>query len=326
MSGSVIIGVVRLAAVAGVAAGVIAWLPRARWYDARPAWWAKVGLAADGAVAHSGRVGTAAVTLLAGWAFTIITCWVLGLVAHALEPSVDRPVFDWFAARQNDGWTQIWHLLTQMGNRPATQALAVVGAVVFAVLARGGRWWIPLTMLPTAHLMEKFGGQILKLVVHPGHPPTTLGTWVSGRCARLIVDYGLVIFFGLRWRHVQSRRVKVTAWSVLGFLAAVEAYSRTYLLKHWVTDVAGGLVFGTMVLITAILVIQVLDRPLLRSFGAVGQESTACDHAVAQPSGSTTTLDATAVNTAGLSLDRRRSGTTSAGLQKRWPWTAPTRP
>lgn len=34
-----------------------------------------------------------------------------------------------------------------------------------------------------------------------------------------------------------------------------------YLLAHWVTDVAGGLVFGTMVLVVAILAIQVLDRP-----------------------------------------------------------------
>ncbi len=265
MSGSIIVGVVWLAAVAGAAAGVIAWLPRARLYDACSARWAKVGMAADGAVAHVGRVGTAAVTLLAGWAFTIITCWVLGVVAHRLEPSVDRPVFDWFAARQNHGWTQTWHLLTQMGNRPETQALAVVGAVLFALLARRGRWWIPLTMLPTAYLMEKYGGQILKLVVDRGHPPTSLGTWVSGGCARLIVVYGLVIFLGLRWRRVQSRRVKVTAWSTLAFLAAVEAYSRTYLLKHWVTDVAGGLVFGTMILITVILATQVLDRPHPRS-------------------------------------------------------------
>lgn len=265
MSGSIIVGVVWLVAVVGAAAGVIVWLPQARSYDVCSAAWAKVGRAADGAVEHVGRIGTAAVAILAGWAWAIVTCWVLGLLAHRLETSVDRPVFDWFAARQNHGWTQIWLQLTQLGNRPQTQALTVLGAVVFALLARRGRWWIPLTVLPTAYLMEKFGGQILKLVVHRGHPPTTLGTWVSGGCARLIVVYGLVIFLGLRWRRVQSRRVKVAGWSALAFLAAVEAYSRTYLLQHWVTDVAGGLVFGTMVLVVAILAIQVLDRPHPRS-------------------------------------------------------------
>jgi len=64
---------------------------------------------------------------------------------------------------------------------------------------------------------------------------------------------------------VRSRRAKVAAWSALAFLAAVEAYSRTYLLKHWITDVAGGLIFGTMILLVVIATTRVLDRPPLPS-------------------------------------------------------------
>jgi membrane-associated phospholipid phosphatase len=264
MSGSIIAGVLWLFGVAVAGTAVVAWLPRSKLYDAWQSRSDEAGRTADGAIRGVGRVVTAAVVILAGWAFAIITCWVLGLLAHRLEAVVDRPVFDWFAARQISGWTQIWHILTQLGNRPETEALTLVGALMFAMLLRRGRWWVPLTLLPIGYLMEKYGGQILKQMVHRGHPPTTLGTWVSGGCARLIVVYGLIIFFGLRWRRVQSRQVRVAAWSALAFLAAVEAYSRTYLLKHWVTDVAGGLVFGTMILLAVIFTAQVLDRiPLL---------------------------------------------------------------
>lgn len=260
MSGSIVAGTVWLLGVAAAGTALVAWLPGSKLYGAWQARSEEAGKAADGAIEDVGRVVTAAVVILAGWAFAIITCWVLGLLAHRLEPVVDRPVFDWFAARQVGGWTQIWHVLTQIGNRPETQALTVVGAVVFALLLGRGRWWIPLTLLPVGYLLEKFGGQILKQMVDRGHPPTTLGTWVSGGCARLVVVYGLLIFFGLRWRRVKSRRVKVSAWSALAFLAAVEAYSRTYLLKHWVTDVVGGLVFGTMILLVVIMAALVLDR------------------------------------------------------------------
>ena len=53
----------------------------------------------------------------------------------------------------------------------------------------------------------------------------------------------------------------MAGYSLLAFLAAVEAYSRTYLLKHWITDVVGGLLFGTGLLLIATLAFAILDGP-----------------------------------------------------------------
>lgn len=228
--------------------------------------WRRVRDVIDTSVLLLGRVLTALVVLLAGFGATILVSYVLGKGAQQLEGSVDRPVFTWFAQHQlGAGWTHAWQTLTQMGSRSLTQKVTLVAAVLLAV-ARGrgrrgrrGRWWVPLTMLPIGYLFEKFGQRFVKLIVDRGHPPTTLGTWPSGGVARLVVVAGLVIYLGLRWRGA-GRRVWLGAWSALAFVATVEAYSRAYLQKHWLTDILGGYAYGALALLAVVAAIAVLDR------------------------------------------------------------------
>lgn len=228
-------------------------------------WRARVVTVLDCSVAQMGRITTAAAVLVAGFGLVILVFWPLGELAHALEDPVDWPVFRWFQARQGSaGWHSFWALYTQAGNRPLTQTLTWVGAILLTLLwlaQRRKHWWIPLILLPIGYLFEKLGQMVLKVVVDRGHPPTTHGTWISGGCARLLVVFGLILFL-LMWRRVHNRRVWVAGWSLLAFLAVAEAYSRTYLLKHWVTDVFGGLLYGTVVLLVVIGAIAVLDRRL----------------------------------------------------------------
>src|SRR5262245_58155103 len=88
----------------------------------------------DVSVGQLGRVVTAAVVYFAGGGATIAICWILGRGADQLENKVDWPVFRWFAARQDAGWSDIWLKLTNIGSPPVTQNLAILGAVVFGVL------------------------------------------------------------------------------------------------------------------------------------------------------------------------------------------------
>lgn len=224
---------------------------------------ARVISTVDAAVIQLGRVTTAMVVVLAGYGLAILVCWPFGELAHALQNAVDWPVLRWFEARQGDvGWHHLWETLTLMGNRPETQTLTVVGAVAITlwwIVERRRRWWIPLFVIPAGYLFEKLGQMVIKHIVDRGHPPTSHGTWPSGGCARLLTVFGLIIFFIL-WHRVHSRRAWAVAWSALAFLAVAEAYSRTYLLKHWVTDVFGGLLYGAIVLLTLIAAAQVLDR------------------------------------------------------------------
>lgn len=262
MPAAVVVCVIWLGAV--VLLGAVAtfltprFVTRVRW----PRLVDRLEAAADSSAAHLGRPVIASVVVLAGWAVTIVVGWVLGLVAHRLEEAVDWPFFRWWESRQLEDWSALWWKLTDVGSPEITQVFTVVGAVTFTVLYRNRRlWWAPSVTMVLGYCAEKYGQEILKLVVDRGHPPTTLGTWPSGGCARVVVVYGLIIFFALYWRGSRDLRLWTAGGSLLVFLLSVQAYARIYNLEHWVTDVVGGAVFGAMLLIVMMAGFLVLARP-----------------------------------------------------------------
>ncbi len=157
-------------------------------------------------------------------------------------------------------WSRAWLTLTNIGGLTQTQVLTAVFAVVIAVLWRRGRWWIPLVVLPVGYVLEKTLQDLLKLVVDRGHPPTTLGSFPSGGCARVVLVYGLIVFLVLWGWKPRDRRVWVAGGAFVAICATIQAYARTFNLEHWITDVFAGLLFGLMLLVTMIAAVLVLDR------------------------------------------------------------------
>lgn len=263
-----LIGVVALVLV--VAAGALLVVRADRLVAPR---WVASGLVrarvvGDSLVDQLGRVGAfAAAVLLGGGAMTFVL-WVLGEFFQAIEPYVDHPVFDWFAAGRNATWDSIWLVLTNVGGLKQTQTITVVAAVLLAVLWRRRRWWVPLLVLPVGYLLEKNVQELLKLVVDRGHPPTTLGSYPSGGCARVIVVYGLVVVLALRWTETRSRRWWAAGAALVALLETVQAYARMYNQEHWLTDVIGGFVFGLLLLATMTGAMLLLDHGGTSSSGA----------------------------------------------------------
>jgi hypothetical protein len=183
-------------------------------------------------------------------------------VAHRLESAVDRPAFRWWQEHHLGGtWSSTWLKLTNIGDPRLTLELAVGGALLTAVLYRGRPfWWAPAATLIFGYLAEKYSQIILKLVVHRGHPPTTQGTWPSGGMARVLVVYGLIIYFVVRRFWPDSPRVWATGWSLLAICASVQAYARLNNLEHWTTDVAGGAPYGLLLLAMMIISYSALVR------------------------------------------------------------------
>ncbi|KRF13764.1 hypothetical protein ASG90_13060 [Nocardioides sp. Soil797] len=202
--------------------------------------------------------------LLASWAVIIIVIWILGELAHALESTVDRPLFAWFQARQVDGWSDAWLQITNIGSPSITGWAAAVGAIGLAILwkLRGLRWWVPGVTIWLGVFAVRYAQFLTKEVVDRGHPPTTLGSWPSGGCARVIVVYGLIMFFVVLCMRNRGRWTWVTWATATAFLASVQGYARTYNLEHWFTDVVGGLIFGVLVLGMMIVAHTLLERPL----------------------------------------------------------------
>jgi membrane-associated phospholipid phosphatase len=251
-----------LVVVLGITATIMAPRFSSAWFERLSARFEPV---TDTSMRFLGRTVTAITALFAGAGVTIAICWVLGVFAGKVEPDIDHPVFRWFASRQDADWSDIWLKITNIGSPLVTQRLSILGAVLFGLiwLARKdlrARFWVPPLMFAVAYCLEKFGQQALKLVVDRGHPPTTFGTWPSGGCARIIIIYGLLMFFAVKLYPNPTRRMWFAGWSVVAFFDAVQAYSRMYNQEHWLTDVIGGMIYGTMLAIVLISFYRVLMR------------------------------------------------------------------
>ncbi|GAB3958770.1 phosphatase PAP2 family protein [Micromonospora vulcania] len=242
-----------------------------------------------------GRIGAALVVLLTGCAAVVAVCWPLGEALSRLERSIDHPIFEHVHARRVDVWADINSFYTPLGDRYPLKWVTVVAAIFFAIAWRRRRWWIPLVVMPLQFVVEQYTQQILALTVDRGHPPTDVGTYPSGGCARIMLTFGTIaVLAGLTWNI--PRRGRIAMLTAVALLVSMEGYSRIYAEKHWFTDVIGGWIFGPMLLgVLALTVFVAVGRvrPPIRS--------------VTEPAGD---LDATEPEAAGREarLHRQRAG------------------
>ena len=74
-----------------------------------------------------------------------------------------------------------------------------------------------------------------------GDVAATLGTWPSGRCARVLVIYGLLTYFAVRvYRGGRSMQAWVLAAAFVSLALTMQAYARLNNMEHCFTDVIGG--------------------------------------------------------------------------------------
>ncbi|TDB76508.1 phosphatase PAP2 family protein [Micromonospora sp. KC723] len=227
----------------------------------RPAWRLRVAVA--GLTDAFGRVGAALVLLLAGCAAVVAVCWPLGEALARLEPQVDHPVFEYVHARRVATWAELNSFYTALGDRYPLKWVTGVAALVFAVLWRRRQWWVPLLAMPLQFIVEQYVQAILATMVDRGHPPTDLGTYPSGGCARIMSTFGTIAVLAmLTWRIPRAGRVALMTGVVT--LVSMEGYTRIYAEKHWLTDVIGGWIFAVLlfgVTALALLVAEGRIRP-----------------------------------------------------------------
>jgi membrane-associated phospholipid phosphatase len=224
-----------------------------------------------------GRIGGFALTVAAGAGIAVAIGWPLGVLARRMDPA-DHTAFAWVRARADTGWlTSVMKILTQMGNNRETQILTVVASVLIGLVwarARGARFgFLPPAVLLVAYELEHQLQVALLHLAHRGHPPTTLGTYPSGGCARLVLTWGLITYL----LAVISGKPRSSYWAMtfVACAAYLEGFSRVYLSKHWVSDVVGGWIFGSVLLVVMIAATRVLDhRPPGGTTGGIARSST----------------------------------------------------
>lgn len=201
--------------------------------------------------AAADRIGAlpAAVAILAlGTVAVTVVGLPVGFLAKALQGPLDEPTLAWVERRVHPSHlSTLNQKLTVLGNNGNVQLVCLLAGILLAVIWRR-HFWVPLALIVSVFYLERYSQRALAHLVHRGHPPTTLGTYPSGGVARLVSVYGLILVLVVFLLPALSRAWRVGLYTGLGVAATVEAFTRVYLSKHFLTDAVGGLIFGYLLL------------------------------------------------------------------------------
>jgi len=161
-----------------------------------------------------------------------------------------------------------------IGGFPVALATSIVIGVVFIAVRQWWALWTWATIVGGAQILSTVTKILVDrprpveaLVYEPSASYPSSHAMISGAA----MGIGLAVILGIIWPN--RHRLFLT----VGVLYAVAmAWSRTYLLVHWLTDVVGGLLFGTAIVFIAAGVVK-QRRPDTKSDGAVvgGEEEAA---------------------------------------------------
>jgi hypothetical protein len=235
----------------------------------RRAWSAWGGPSAwGGAIARRfGAIPAMLIVAIVGYAVTFVVSLALGFLAKAVQDAVDEPTFKWVQARvQDNAFTRLNEKLTYMGNNPIVQLVCLVAVIVLAC-AYNRRWWLPLLGVCGAYFGERYTQKALARIVDRGHPPTSQGTFPSGGVARVLAVYGTVVVLVLILDPQLSRAWRAGLWTGVATASFVEAFTRVYLSKHWLTDAVFAVPIGALLMLTNVAAVSALaaEGPTARS-------------------------------------------------------------
>lgn len=183
----------------------------------------------------------AAVLVLGGaWLFLGI---LEDVATHDPLVHIDAFIHDVLLTLRTPDGDRFWVAVTELGDIQVVLPVIVVALVWFLAhrLWRTALYWLAAVGVAEALV------QVIKLTLHrprPGglHAGVAQFSFPSGHATLSLVVYGFLAFL----LCVQaSHRFRVVIVSGAALLIGLVAWSRLYLGVHWMSDVVGGLSFGT---------------------------------------------------------------------------------
>jgi undecaprenyl-diphosphatase len=224
------------------------------------------------------RDGVPSALYLLGWALALLVVlvavgWLLSRVVHDDGLGrADAGVSRWLARRRNGDLNDVTAIASELGGTLTITILAVLAVAFAAWVWR--RWREP--MLVAAAVAGEVGIFLtVTLLVDRERPPVRhldeappTSSFPSGHTAAAIALYGaLAVLASERARSALVRGLFVAAAVVI---PVVVAASRMYRGMHYLSDVLGGVMLGTVWLLAAVRGIRlgVLHRTLRHGTGA----------------------------------------------------------
>jgi undecaprenyl-diphosphatase len=182
------------------------------------------------------------------------------LAAHQQFFAIDYGTRTWVRMLREEAPYLPMAFVTQLGGLFGLLLLIAAGVAVL-LWRRQRRWAIALpALMAGAGALQA----IAKWTIGRARPDESPWGFPSGHVLSLVVFFGLMVWLVVtasrrrrRWRLLASTLCVATVASV--------AFSRLYLDRHWLSDLAGGLTIGLAYLLLAIWVIEVVtvDRTII---------------------------------------------------------------
>lgn len=165
----------------------------------------------------------------------------------------DTPVGRYMEAAQTDMTGAVMGRLTSLGGLPIVPVVTVVAGLI---LVRRVRSFAPAVFLLGLVLVGQLVKWVLRELLSRAAPadPTrieALASFPSGHVLAAVTLYGGIAF--LIARRSESWAVKTWAWTAAILIVLGVSASRLYLLAHTASEVVGGLVIGSLLLLLGVL-------------------------------------------------------------------------
>jgi membrane-associated phospholipid phosphatase len=191
--------------------------------------------------------------LLSGATISLLGYTLLAvLAAHQALAGLDYGVRTWVALLRYEFLNLPMRVLTELGD---SLVLVPLIALAVALLWRTNRRWalaLPFLMAGAGVLQY-----VTKWAANRPRPDQAPWGFPSGHVLSLAVFFGLVIWL-VATASRRRRRWRIAAAAVSAAAVAAVGFSRLYLDKHWLSDLAGGLMAGMAYLLLAIWVVEVV--------------------------------------------------------------------
>lgn len=166
--------------------------------------------------------------------------------------AVDYGTRAWVRLLQYEALQVPFTVVTHLGDRLGLIPLILLAVLLLWRVSR--RWAIALPVLMT-------GAWAIQIAAKwaADRPRPNLDPWgfPSGHVLSLVVFFGLVIYLVVT-ASKRRRRWRALACGVCVVTVSLVAFSRLYLDRHWLSDLAGGLTIGTAYLLAAIWIVEVV--------------------------------------------------------------------
>jgi membrane-associated phospholipid phosphatase len=175
------------------------------------------------------------------------------LAAHQQSFAIDYGTRTWIRILREETPYLPMALVTKLGG-PFGILLLIAAGMMVLLWRRQHRWAVALpALMAGAGALQA----LAKWSMGRARPDESPWGFPSGHVLSLVVFFGLMVWL-VATASRRRRRWRALASALCALTVAVVAFSRIYLDRHWLSDLAGGLTIGLAYLLLAIWVIEVV--------------------------------------------------------------------